>query len=75
MFYDFDQPIKICTGDTSKRFLNQLQIYFLVLMSGHKKFAETDLMCVGFPTWDSSISAVTGLCWTTHDSWFDFPLI
>jgi hypothetical protein len=32
---------------------------------------EIDLMCVGFRAWDSSIGAVTGLCWTTHESWFD----
>jgi hypothetical protein len=68
VFYDFDQPFKICSGNISKRFLNQLQVYPFVLMSRHNKFAEIDLMRVGFRAWDSSIGAVTGLCWTTHES-------
>jgi hypothetical protein len=46
VFYDFHQPYKICTGNISKRFLNQLQIYSFVPMSGHNKFAEIDLMCM-----------------------------
>jgi hypothetical protein len=71
MFYDFDQPCRICAGNISKRFLNHLQVYSFVLMSGRNKFAETELMCVGFRAWDSSIGAVTGLGWTTHVSWFD----
>ena len=70
VFDNFDQAFKICTGNISKSFLNQLEVYSFVLKSGHNKFSEIDLMCVGFPAWDSSIGAVTGLCWTTHESWF-----
>jgi hypothetical protein len=71
VFYDFVQPCGICAGNISKRFLNQLQVYSSVLMCGHNKFAKTKLMCAGFRAWDSSIGAVTGPCWTTHESWFD----
>jgi hypothetical protein len=72
MFYDFDQPCRVCAGDISVGvFFNQLQVYSFVLMSGHNKFAEINLTCLDFRAWDSSIGAVTELCWTTHESWFE----
>jgi hypothetical protein len=46
VFYDFDQQCRIRTGNFSKRFMNQLQVYSFALIYGHNKFAETYMMCV-----------------------------